>query len=67
MRELSAGDRDFLCRVKIGARLRIADRIEDKIRQKMRRAGFAVFNRGTGKWGITNAGRAALAHKGEGR
>ena len=53
---------DFLSRVHVGARLRLADREEDRIRQKMRRAGYAEVLMNPRRWVITPDGRQALDH-----
>ncbi|MDX0007849.1 hypothetical protein GOB40_14020 [Sinorhizobium meliloti] len=59
--ELTEREKDFLSRVKVGARLRLADRDEDKVRQRMRRLGFAEVVMNPRRWVLTEAGRAALA------
>lgn len=58
--KLTAGQRDFLERVRDGHRLRLADRVEDRIRQAMRRARFVEVLAKPRRWSITDAGRAAL-------
>lgn len=52
---------DFLTAVKNGSQLRIADRAEDKTRQRMRKAGYAEVVMNPRRWAITDAGRQALA------
>lgn len=59
--ELGTRDIDFLHRVRDGLPLRLADREEDGIRQRMRRHGFAYVEfRPKRHWALTEAGRAAL-------
>ena len=57
---LTDRERDFLQSVWNGTRLRLADREEDKVRQKMRKAGLAEVVMSPRRWVITDAGRAAL-------
>ncbi len=61
--KLTPDERDFLSRIRDSRRLRLADRQEDKIRQRMRRAGFAEVVMNPRRWVITEAGRAALAEE----
>lgn len=61
MEGLTEREKDFLSRVMVGARLRLADREEDKVRQRMRRLGFAEVVMNPRRWVLTEAGRAALA------
>jgi hypothetical protein len=64
--KLTDRERDFLQRIWNGTRLRLADREEDKVRQRMRKAGFARVVVSPRRWTITDAGRAALREeKGE--
>lgn len=58
--KLTDREKDFLIRVKVGARLRLADRDEDKVRQRMRRLGFAEVVMNPRRWVLTEAGRQAL-------
>ncbi|WP_164834488.1 hypothetical protein [Sinorhizobium meliloti] len=58
--KLTDREKDFLSRVKVGARLRLADRDEDKVRQRMRRLGFAEVVMNPRRWVLTEAGRQAL-------
>ena len=58
--KLSNRELDFLRRVRDGERLRLADRDEDKVRQRVRRAGLAEVVMNPRRWVITDAGRAAL-------
>ncbi len=51
---------DFLTRVKAGTRLKPADRIEDKLRQRLRRKGLVEVLKNPMRWSITAAGGAAL-------
>ena len=57
---LSERELEFLSRVATGVRLRLADREEDRIRQRMRQAGFAEVVMSPRRWIITPAGRDAL-------
>lgn len=59
--KLTPREHDFLLRVRDGRELRLADRDEDKVRQKMRRLGFAEVLPSPRRWSITEAGRALLA------
>lgn len=56
---------DFLDRVATGARLRLADREEDRIRQKLREAGLAKVVMNPRRWVITEAGRQAMKEYGK--
>ena len=58
--KLTEREIDFLDRVATGARLRLADREEDRIRQRLREAGLAKVVMNPRRWVITDAGRAAL-------
>lgn len=59
---LTDRERDFMQRVLNGGALRLADREEDKVRQKVRRAGFAVVKMQPRRhWEITESGKAVLA------
>lgn len=52
---------DFLHRLNSGAGADVCiSREEDRARQKMRRKGYAEFDRGTWQWTITPAGMLAL-------
>jgi len=57
---LTERDLDFLSRVYAGVRLRLADREEDRIRQKVRNLGLAEVVMNPRRWVITDAGREAL-------
>lgn len=61
---LTADERDFLERIRDGRRLKPADRVEDKVRQRMRRAGLAEILTKPRRWSLTEAGRAMLAAAG---
>lgn len=54
--------RDFLLRLRDGRPLGCADRQEDRARQAMRRAGYAVVLKNPRRWSLTDEGRAALAN-----
>lgn len=58
--KLTPREHDFLIRVRDSRDLRIADRDEDKARQKMRRLGYAEVLPSPRRWVITEAGRLAL-------
>lgn len=58
--KMTADERDFLERIRDGRRLEPADRVEDKARQRMRRAGLAEILMKPRRWSLTDAGRAAL-------
>lgn len=53
-------ERDFLQRVADGKALRLADRQEDRLRQRMRKAGFVEVLSKPRRWAITETGRQAL-------
>jgi len=61
--EPSLADRelDFLRRLRDGHSLRVADRVEDRVRQRCRKAGLAQVLQEPRRWVITDAGRAALS------
>lgn len=64
--KLTALERDFLERLRLGRGLRPAFRDEDRARQKCRRAGLAIVIQNPRRWELTDAGLAALnASKGE--
>ncbi len=63
MSRLDRRDRDFLQRLWFGQTLRLADREEDRVRQKMRKAGLAVVMKNPRRWELTEAGRAALRER----
>jgi len=58
--KLTLTELEFLQRVAEGKQLRVADRFEDRARQRMRRAGFAEVVMNPRRWTITDAGREAL-------
>ena len=58
---LTDRERDFLIRLRERQALRPADRDEDKVRQRCRRAGLAYFGGSPCRWHISDAGCAALA------
>lgn len=64
---LTDGEKDFLTRVKNGSRLGLADRIEDRLRQKLRRLGYVEVLKNPRRWSITEAGAAALLAVGASR
>lgn len=57
---LTDDEMDFLNRLKLGTRLKLADRKEDKIRQKMRRLGYAYVIMGPRRWVLTDKGWKAV-------
>ncbi len=57
---LSQDEIDFLMRVKTGRKLKPADRIEDKLRQRLRRKGLVEVLKNPMRWSITEAGVAFL-------
>ena len=57
---------DFLTRVRDGLRLALADRKEDRVRQRVRKAGLAEVVMNPRRWVITDAGRRALQEQGGG-
>jgi len=61
--KLDRRERDFLQRLWFGQTLRLADREEDRVRQKMRKAGLAVVTKNPRRWELTEAGRAALLER----
>lgn len=63
--KLTGGERRFLECVRDGLPLRLADRQEDRLRQKMRRLGLAVVLKQPRRWSVTPAGLAALQEHGE--
>jgi hypothetical protein len=58
---LSERELDFLRRLRDGERLRLADYEEDRVRQRLRKAGLAQVLQAPRRWVITDAGRAALS------
>jgi len=58
--KLSTREADFLRRLRDGQRLSVANRYEDKARQRVRKAGLAEVVMNPRRWVITDAGRAAL-------
>lgn len=67
MSKLTADDIDFLERVRDGRRLGLADRAQDRVRQRCRAAGLAKVEKNPRRWTVTPAGRAALANGDEGK
>lgn len=62
--KLTEHQRDFLERVRDGRKLRLADRDEDRARQRCRQSGLAEVVMNPRRWILTDAGRAALSeHK----
>jgi hypothetical protein len=57
---MTPAQREFLERLRDGRRLGLADRVEDRARQKCRRLGYAVVVVNPRRWVITDAGLAAL-------
>ena len=57
---LTDDEMDFLLRLLSGKKLQIADRKQDKVRQRMRRSGFAEVVMNPRRWVITEAGKSAL-------
>lgn len=53
----------FLRKVAAEGRMALATRAEDRVRQKLRRRGFVVFDRDEFRWRILPAGRQALNQK----
>jgi hypothetical protein len=51
-------DRDFLERLACGSELRLADRKEDRARQRCRKKGYAAYK--NARWRITAKGQRAL-------
>lgn len=64
--KLTEREIDFLTRVRDGRPLRLADRPEDRARQRMSKAGYAECVTGPRRWIITDAGRTALRDAGGG-
>ena len=62
--KIDPDERDFLERVRDGRPLRLADRKEDRIRQRMRKYGLAEVVMNPRRWVITDAGRVALQSQG---
>ena len=58
--KLTEQEREFLTAVLTGARLRHADRKEDRVRQKMRRRGYAKFEMESRRWVLKAEGCVAL-------
>lgn len=65
MKGLTDKEREFLTRLAMGVPLALADRPEDRARQRCRRAGFAEVLMRPRRWVITEAGRQALQGSGE--
>jgi hypothetical protein len=63
--KLTEREIDFLTRVRDGRPLRIADRPEDRARQRMSKAKYAECVMGPRRWVITDAGLAALSEGGD--
>jgi hypothetical protein len=57
---LTPDERDFLMRVLGNKRLKFADRVEDRLRQRLRRAGLVRIELAPRRWVVTPAGRAAV-------
>ena len=58
--EITERELDFLRRIQAGRHFRIADREEDRARQKVRKAGIAEVVMNPRRWVLTPAGIAAL-------
>ena len=58
--KLTAQERDFMERVRDGRSLAPADREEDRLRQRLRKAGLVEVLMKLRRWSLTPAGRAAL-------
>ena len=61
--KLTDRENDFLVRVRDQRPLRIADRYEDRVRQRMRKAGYVECVMGPRRWVITASGISALEQK----
>jgi hypothetical protein len=61
--KLNIDELDFLQRVRDGRRLRLADRYQDRVRQRMRRAGLVEVLMEPRRWSITDLGRRALGEQ----
>lgn len=59
-RGLSEAEQDFLERLRGGRAIGLADRAADKVRQRMRRLGYAKVVMNPRRWVLTDAGRAHL-------
>ena len=57
---LTVAEKDFMTRVKNGSRLGVADRLEDRLRQKLRRLGLVEVLKNPRRWSITEKGLAAM-------
>lgn len=57
---LTQAQREFLECLRDGGKLPLADRAEDRVRQKCRRLGYAAVVMNPRRWVITDAGREAL-------
>ena len=57
---MSNDELEFLRRVRDGLHPGLADRKNDRIRQKLRRAGYAEVAMNPRRWVITEKGKAAL-------
>lgn len=64
--KLNDRELDFLSRVNSGQHLRLADREEDKARQRVRKLGLVECVMNPRRWVVTDTGRAALAKAREG-
>lgn len=60
---LSEREEDFLLRVKDRTRLRLADREEDKVRQRVRKLGLAEVVMNPRRWVLTPSGWAYFVRK----
>lgn len=45
-----------------GQDIKSSDRPADRARTRLKRLGYLTFDRGTWRWNITDAGRAAVSH-----
>lgn len=59
--KLTEREKQFLVRVKDGERLRLADREEDKARQRVRKLGLAEVVMNPRRWVVTRQGWAYFA------
>lgn len=65
MAKLTPDHMDFLTRVRDGHRLKLADRVEDRVRQDCRRLGLAQVVMAPRRWQFTLSGIRALAEAGQ--
>jgi len=63
--KLTAHEIEFLQAVLTGTRLPLADRKQDRVRQRVRKMRLAEVVMNPRRWVITESGRSALTEKGE--